>query len=334
MKGSVSISSNSGIISSTIESVTLSESMPLEYKIQFCIIAAFAFGFIPLQIMKSKEWYGQNIGSNTLVFALAYVMNLIFVSLPGRFDNSKVSPEGGPWKSLFAPASWAFLIWPIIYLLETILTLAVVIPWKKSTIISDIISKITPFWVAGNLFQCMWCLSFRSKFRSCLWFPASLLAGAAVSMITAISIVSSILNFHISNNINWGQGIIIPILFRLPISLHAGWLSAATLLNLNGWLSYKQYSQPFQVSFAFASVYIAGFLGTLLSLKFKDPFYALTVAWASAALSYQTTPERSNVKDIYPTVLLQSLSRTEDLISKFLTAVAFISATKLPESIF
>jgi len=78
------------------------------------------------------------------------------------------------------------------------------------------------------------------------------------------------------------------LLVRWPISLHASWLTAASLLNLNAWAAVSNISMGDQVAIGFFSSYFATIAGSILSYKLGDPFIALTVAWALAALSAQT----------------------------------------------
>ena len=49
-----------------------------------------------------------------IIWVAAYLSNLVTVSIPGRFDGQVSSSSGKvefPWKTVFAPAGWAFAIW-------------------------------------------------------------------------------------------------------------------------------------------------------------------------------------------------------------------------------
>ena len=92
------------------------------------------------------------------------------------------------------------------------------------------IKKATPYWIAGNLFQSLWCFVFRPLFINSLWLPASqLLLGAVSFNFLHESLTNSIMS---EDN---AKARIILYLIRFPMSLHGSWLCGATLLNLNSW---------------------------------------------------------------------------------------------------
>ena len=163
----------------------------------------------------------------------------------------------------------------------------------------DVIRKATPYWAAGNLFQSIWCLAFRPKLKQSLWLPMSLLASGAASLFYAHYEFSkgieslwlpnlhemTLSRFLTFENL-WKK--IILIILRFPISLHATWLTCASLLNLNSWAAVSNLSLGNQVAIGFFSSYFGAIAGSVLSYRLGDPFIALTVAWALAALSAQT----------------------------------------------
>ena len=92
------------------------------------------------------------------------------------------------------------------------------------------IKKATPYWIAGNLFQSLWCGVFRPAFINSLWLPASQLLLGAISF--------NYLHESLTNSIiseGDAKSRIILYLIRFPVSLHGSWLCGATLLNLNSW---------------------------------------------------------------------------------------------------
>ena len=66
------------------------------------------------------------------------------------------------------------------------------------------------------------------------------------------------------------------LLVRFPLALHMGWLSAATLLNFNAWVSVSRCTLSTQVSAAYLSAYLAAVVGVSRSVNTRDPFIALT----------------------------------------------------------
>lgn len=261
-----------------------------------------------------------------LTWFIAFAINLIAVSLPGRFDNSRAADstsEGGPWNSIFAPAGWAFAIWAVIYLSELFLVAFASSPFnsnRRNAEIYSLLAKAAPAWLAGNLFQSLWCVSFRSALRQVLWLPALCLAGAAFSMIHLHGTFSSQLQaIQMKGVSSLGQQVAVSLL-RFPVALHAGWLAAATLLNINGWVAYRKASTHQQLALAFASVYGAGALALLVGIPRGDPFFIGTIAWAAAGLADKM--RRQPPTQLADPVALLALGDTEALASQALLVMA------------
>lgn len=80
------------------------DSLPIDYSLPIMEISSITFAFIGvLLLIKSvPSMMNKNDFNFRVVFLLAFLTNLVTVSLPGRFDGS-TTPDI-PWKTLFAPA--------------------------------------------------------------------------------------------------------------------------------------------------------------------------------------------------------------------------------------
>lgn len=247
-----------------------------------------------------------------LVWVSAFLVNMITVSIPGRFDGEVKTDTNSPffWKTLIAPAGYAFAIWGVIYLGEIILSAFVGVIGKPVAVFK----RATPFWIACNLFQSIWCLTFRPKFFYHLWVPASQLALAALSqsfahleITDAILIESSLTKRALLH------------LLRFPITLHTGWLTAASLLNFNCWAAVSKVAMGSQIALTAGSAYFATAAGLWLTYQRNDPFVALTIAWALWAIAHQT---KTKCEVDVPDVVKEALSTTESILAKLLIAAA------------
>ena len=283
------------------------------------IQAMVALGAVPVviallekQIQKSPLFY-------RLVWVGAFIVNLITVSIPGRFDGA-VSESNGkkefPWTTVFAPAPWAFAIWGVIYLGEGLLvtyvgTLGIPIAALRSA---------AAYWAAGNLFQAVWTALFRPRFYKLLWLPMTSLALGSAALFKAHGILTSAI---LPSMDVWEKARLIAL--RSPISLHATWLTAAALLNLNAWVSLSQTSLGCQVAVGFASAYFAAIAGAVIAVRRGDPLVALVVAWALAALASKTR-EKCQVADL-PGSTVEALALTEKTLSNLLLPLAIAAPT-------
>ena len=72
--------------------------------------------------------------------------------------------------------------------------------------------------------------------------------------------------------------------YLIPVAMHFGWTTAATLVNLNGSLAMKEeISETTMIAAGHASSLIATTLGVGVTLLYSLPAYGFTIAWALAA---------------------------------------------------
>ncbi|GMH57891.1 hypothetical protein TrRE_jg3249, partial [Triparma retinervis] len=149
-----------------------------------------------------------------------------------------VNIKGG--RTLLAPAPWAFAIWGPIYLSELLLMLYI----TTTSNLPPTLTTAAPYWFLANVSQALWCLSFRRKYVLS-HNPLSYLSSPIYLSLTSLSLlkVHAILTSGPS-----------PWYLILPISLHAGWVSAASLVGLNGSLSYSSSPPPLLALAGYSSV--------------------------------------------------------------------------------
>lgn len=143
-----------------------------------------------------------------------------------------------------------------------------------------IIKKISIPFTFANIFQSLWCASFRPKYQGKYAFiSAAMLSSIAYSLSNAHAIYAS------KNNYSKAEY----CLLFLPLSLHFGWTSAATLVNWNGSVA-KQ--DPTTVStprtmaiLGTLSAVVATLLGSYVTVVKNAPVYGGVISWALAAVS-------------------------------------------------
>jgi hypothetical protein len=292
------------------QSVPLSHSTPSLSKVAATLLATSS---IPVVCAIAKRNIDSNLWSHKIVWAIAFIANFITVSLPGRFDSeAQENKQGFPWVTLFEPAGWAFAIWGVIYAGELALTIYASFLSSPTALFRE----AAPFWLAGNLFQSLWCLTFRPEFRSAMWVPMSLLALGSTSLLLAHQVFTATLK----NEPSW-----LLLALRAPVSLHAAWLAAATCLNLNGWAVMEKASYPLQIAVAFASCFLGAGIGALTSLQSGDPLLAATIAWALAALASRTALKvEKNTIPYVSADTQKALALTEGTLSKTLQALVLV----------
>lgn len=268
-----------------------------------------------------------NINSFTTVRVatlLSYALNFVAVSRPGRLDGevaaelkeararddgSSLSIRNG--STFFVPAGWAFAIWGPIFLGELIFVLTQFL-LPESSPLTPIIRQVSGPFIVAQLFQSAWCASFRKKYFEDGMISRQIstyfLAATAYSLSKAQEVFTS--SRGIYSNLQYA-------LFFLPISLHFGWTTAATLVNLNGAslyvmknekglegksTSFGSLSQNIQINIAkalgLASSILATGLGVYITLCRSSPIYGGVIAWALSAVSSAMKQRLGDIEDL------------------------------------
>jgi hypothetical protein len=180
-------------------------------------------------------------------------------------------------RSLVAPAGWAFVIWAPIFIGEMIMvTSQLALP--ESSSVAPIIKQLTGPYVAAQLFQTLWAASFRPKYQGMWRFVSAMnLSGTAYSLSFCHAVYTQSDHQSYSN----GQY----VLYFLPLSLHFGWTTAASLVNINGMVAMGDVSSKTVAWFGHGSVVAATVLGVWVTTTRSAPVYGGVIAWALAAVA-------------------------------------------------
>lgn len=150
----------------------------------------------------------------------------------------------------------------------------------ETSAVSSIIMKISVPFTFANIFQSLWCASFRPKYKGKYAFiSAAMLSSIAYSLSKAHATYASEGSYSKTEY----------CLLFLPLSLHFGWTTAATLVNWNGSVA-KQ--DPMQTStpgtmavLGNMSAIVATLLGSYITTVKNAPVYGAVISWALAAVS-------------------------------------------------
>jgi hypothetical protein len=278
-----------------------------------------------------KGWQVLNAG--------AFAVNLASVSVPGRVDGEMAAeaqraaraaktaktadtadtPAGIPrdhWsRGLFSPAGWAFAIWGVIFLGETVFTAAQALPDLDPNAAATYMA-VSPWWAAACGLQALWCVAFRPWTRPPrrFWLSGALLAAESVALAGAHAKLRAAVHA-------------IPLsaylCCHLPLSLHFGWITAATVLSLNSFVAVAGASPRTKIATARASAWGSLAAGAAVTVTTGDPVYALTLAWALAAVA---ADGGKSARDAVDESRLATISRDAARAAKSLVAVAALVA--------
>ncbi|CAM9520661.1 unnamed protein product, partial [Chrysoparadoxa australica] len=194
----------------------------------------------------------------------AFALNMFAVTRGGRLDGSSARSEAQVVR-LFNPAPWAFAIWGPIFLGEAIFAAYQALP-LVSIRGSWWLAEVSPWFTAAMVFQSLWCTAFRpwAAKGGYLWLPALLLGLTGVSLYGATSVMLAALA-------DQDMGIAGVIFAMLPLGVHFGWITAATLVNTNRWVAQITSKKGLKLAVSILSVYTAVGLGIWLTTLRKEP---------------------------------------------------------------
>lgn len=219
--------------------------------------------------------------SAVLFQVLGLGINVITVSIPGRFDSDveATSNMAFPWPTLLAPAGYAFAIWGVIYVGEVMGLLVLLFGHKQ---VAEVAQRSSRAWLCANIAQSFWCAAFRPWALSRLWLSSICLGATALCLFYSQCELSLDRDKVMAPGFSAGEW----ALLQWPRSLHLGWTTAATLVNLNAWVGKSAAGAPAAMCAAVLSLLLAARLSELFtSAAIRLPAAALSVNWALFAIA-------------------------------------------------
>jgi len=210
-----------------------------------------------------------------MALAFAWAVNSLAVMVPGRYDGRSAMAAEKPTAAtanLFTPSGWAFAIWAPIFVGEWLMMLYL----TNVEGAASLGAAVAPGWCAATAAQVAWCATFRPAVCGprTLWIPALLLAATGSGLGVAHRAICAA-----------GYGPLGNALVRWPVALHFGWISAASLVNLNNWLARRGTNLHLKEVVALSSIVAAVGAAAYVTATTHDPIFALVIAWALAAVA-------------------------------------------------
>uniref|UniRef100_A0A7S4EFU3 Uncharacterized protein n=1 Tax=Pseudo-nitzschia australis TaxID=44445 RepID=A0A7S4EFU3_9STRA len=254
--------------------------------------------------------------------ALSYGFSMYSVSRPGRYDGgASVKSEAGDSESskpkttksssgdmdaaqrgmeqmgtskgrtLVPPAPWAFIIWAPIFMGELVMVTAPILaPGSVSPVVEQALREISGPYLLAQIFQALWAASFRPRYENGIYkyVSAANLAGIAASLSLCHGAFATTSN-NSQRSLRSYSGLEYALYF-LPLSLHFGWTTAASLVNLNGMYAMattndKNATARSVAMLGHASVVLATAIGAGITWTRKAPVYGGVICWALVAVA-------------------------------------------------
>lgn len=202
----------------------------------------------------------------TLIATLAGVLGPAFGAFsPGDSDTGKIS--GRFFGDVYIiPADYAFAIWAPIYLGFLAFAVFQALPAQR---LNPRFMRVRLWLAASALLNAAWIAVFNN-----------LLFGLSLIVIVAMLVLALVMHQMLEIGKTKVYGL--ERILRLPFSLYAGWLTAATILNTAGVLADSGWG-GFGISYPVWGVVmlvVATTIGLLTRFRWNDPVYGGVFVWA------------------------------------------------------
>ncbi|QGG48032.1 tryptophan-rich sensory protein [Heliorestis convoluta] len=209
---------------------------------------------------------------NLMGFIIMVSVNYLANALPiGGRTTGEVSAL---YPVLVTPASYAFSIWGLIYLLLAGFVILQLIPrWRND----KILECIGPWFFLSCLFNALWIL---------LWHYLYVISATLiiVALLTTLFLIYRRMNAY-AQEVQQFLGIE-RLLVHLPFRIYLAWVAAATLINMNVLFSVftSGHWGMGELFLAIMTLVIALFLALYFGNRYGDIAFMLVIIWALIAI--------------------------------------------------
>jgi benzodiazapine receptor len=201
-----------------------------------------------------------------------YVLNIVVTYGVGNLGwlagttNSELSDK---YQALVTPNSSAFSIWSVIFTMQLVFVILQMFPrFRGKKMIQEGVSY---YYLLTCAFQAGWTLAFSFEV---IW----------LSVILIVSIWASLVAVLYSQYYTESEGTLIEFwLLRFPFAIHCGWLTAASLLNVNVLVVDMEEPADVQLAVGIISLAILHAVSVWVCFALKRPNYTIAgvLAWAN-----------------------------------------------------
>jgi len=205
---------------------------------------------------------------------LAYVANTVVtygIGVGGWFGQPTNEELSAKYQTLVTPVGWAFAIWAFIFLFQLLWVIwQIAIPSQRN---SPFVTVVNYYYVFVCCAQIGWTIAFSFEV---IWLSMVFMAGICLFLWRTVQILKSV-----GDNTNIGKTILNYFLWKLPFTLHAGWITAATAVNANVVIVDFEFETKWQFLAAVISLVLLLLVALFTTFRSgSDLIIPLVIAWA------------------------------------------------------
>ncbi len=204
----------------------------------------------------------------TLIATLATVVFNVLAAA-GYLNGVTPGAISDRYPTVLTPANFAFSIWTLVYLGLIAFSIYQLVPRNLVRFRS-----VRSLYVVTCVLNCLW-----------LYFWHREQIGYCLGLIAAMALVLIAIIAQFSRLDDQSGG----LFTKSPIGLYAGWVMAATLVNLVIFLKYlnTDLSSAVWSAIGAAALLVAAGVAVLIRFAFRNYLFSLSIAWAATAIAVE-----------------------------------------------
>lgn len=254
------------------------------------------------------------------VNVLAYLFNFVVVfgyTKTGLPDNATLSDK---YQTLVTPAPYAFAIWGIIFTSELIWTVVQCFPKYRS---HELVVKGVGYnFCLASLAQCVWTFLFG-------------LEKMVLSLVAMVSILVPLLKILAATTTQTTKATTLSEywLLKFPFAIHASWIMAATLINVNVVAVFYNAPAAIQTTIGWGSLSILFGVGILAILgkqhRARVWVVPCVLAWASFAIGKELSSPRDKIVATFSEATIAHTKMASTVVAWLLLVAIAVELVKL-----
>lgn len=229
------------------------------------------------------------------VLSLIVVLTVNFLANYLPIGGRTTGEISSSYPSLFTPAGFTFSIWGLIYSFLIVYAVYQLLPRNKYRTYFD---RINRHFVVNCVANSLWIVCWHYEL-----ITLSLIL-MAVILTSLIGIYRHLLPGKIESFRD-------RLFVKIPFSLYLGWITVATIANISveqavyemdNWIMTK-------TVWVFVELALAGAVGTVMVIRYRDPIFGGVVAWAAYGITEKQvdTPEVAGAAAVIMILILMIL---------------------------
>lgn len=201
-----------------------------------------------------------------------YIFNIVFtygIGTEGWLGNGTNGDLSAKYQTIITPKSTAFTIWAVIFVFQAIFAIAQLFPRFRG---KPMVQRgVGYWWTAACLMQVGWTLSFAYEI-------------IPLSLAFMLLIWASLIGLLYSQYYTESDGSLVEFwLFRFPFAIHAGWITAASALNVGVVSVWSNATASVQLAIGIVCLAVLHAVSVWVLFNLSRPNYtiACVLSWAN-----------------------------------------------------